>query len=303
MNLTSHHGLKNTYHLIVPKRAEKGTGEFEKDYYKLMNNSFYGRTLMNVRGRSDIRFLTSETPNYMKKAQKCRNSPQYLGEHAFNDDLAAIHMRRTKCVLNTPIYLGMCILDISKQHMYNYWYNTIKAKYGDAAKLLMTDTDSLCFSVETKDIYQDRLAIMDELDNSKYPTDMDGLPFPVKHFLHNNNAIVGKFKDEKSGEVIHKFVGVRAKCYSYVMADKKTENKCKGVKTSFVKKNIQFDNYERCILSLNEDKTSATFNNLQKSHHDIYATTMTKNAISCSDTKRYLCDDNIHTRAYGHYLN
>lgn len=285
------------------KRADKNAGNFEKDYYKLMNNSFYGRTLMNVRGRSDIRFFTSETNNYMKKAQKCRNSPQYLGEHAFNDDLAAIHMRRTKCVLNTPIYLGMCILDISKQHMYNYWYNTIKATYGDKAKLLMTDTDSLCYSVETKDIYQDRLAIMDELDNSKYPTDMDGLTFPVKHILHNNNAIVGKFKDEKNGEVIHKFVGVRAKCYSYVMADKKTENKCKGVKTSYVKKNIQFENYERCILSMNEDKTSAKFNNLQKSHHEIYATTMTKNAISCSDTKRYLCDDNIHTRAYGHHLN
>ena len=87
------------------------------------------------------------------------------------------------------------------------------------------------------------------------------------------------------------------------MANNKTENKCKGFKTSFVKKNIQFDNYERCILSMNKEKTSATFNNLQKNHHDIYATKITKNAISCSDTKRYICDDNIHTRAYGHYLN
>ena len=256
-----------------------------------MNNSFYGRTLMNVRGRSDIRFFTSETANYMQKAQKCRNSPQYLGEHEFNNDLAAIHMQKSKCLLNTPIYLG---IDLSKQHMYNYWYNTIKAKYGEKAKLLMTDTDSLCFSVETDDIYRDRLDYIAQLDNSKYP---------VGHFLHNDNAIVGKFKDEMSGNVIYKFCGTRAKCYSYMMANSYQAHRCKGVKSSFVKQNIKFDNYAQCITSFNVSTASATFNNLQKQHHDIYATVITKKAITCNDSKRYICDDNINTRAHGHYLH
>ena len=175
---------------------------FDKNFYKLMNNAFYGKTMENVRNHRNIRFYTEKTRKYMQKAQKCRNSPQYLGEVEFNPTLVAIHMNKNTCKLDKPIYLGMCILDLSKQHMYDYWYNTIKAKYGDKAQLLMTDTDSLCFNVETEDIYRDRLDYIDQLDNSKYPEEMDGLPFPVKHFLHNSNTAIGKFKDEMNGKVI-----------------------------------------------------------------------------------------------------
>jgi hypothetical protein len=106
-----------------------------------------------------------------------------------------------------------------------------------------------------------------------------------------------------NGKVIHKFVGTRAKCYAYTMADSYEAYRCKGVKTSFVKQNIKFQDYENCITSLNTVIKEAKFNNLQKHHHDIYATVITKNAITCNDSKRYICDDNIHTRAHGHYLN
>jgi hypothetical protein len=230
----------------------------------------------------------------MMKAQKCRNSPQYIGEKEFNDDLAAIHMQKTTCKLDKPQYLGMCILDLSKQHMYDYWYNTIKVKYGEKAKLLMTDTDSLCFSVETEDIYRDRMDYIEQLDNSKYP---EG------HFLHNSNTAIGKFKDEMNGKVIAEFAGTRAKYYAYKMADSYEAYRCKGVKTSFVKQNIKFHDYANCITSFNTIIKEAKFNNLQKHHHDIYATVITKKAITCNDSKRYICDDNIHTRAHGHYLN
>ena len=275
-------------------RNAKNATEFDKNFYKLMNNAFYGKTMENVRNRSDVRFFTSKTRKYMMKAQKCRNSPQYIGEHEFNDDLAAIHMQKTTCKLDKPQYLGMCILDLSKQHMYDYWYNTIKAKYGEKAKLLMTDTDSLCFSVETEDIYRDRLDYIEQLDNSKYP---------VGHFLHNSNTAIGKFKDEMAGKVIHKFAGTRAKCYAYKMADSYEAYRCKGVKSSFVKQNIKFEDYANCITSFNTVIKEAKFNNLQKHHHDIYATVITKKAITCNDSKRYICDDNINTRAHGHYAH
>ena len=158
----------------------------------------------------------------------------------------------------------------------------------------MTDTDSLSFSVETEDIYRDRMDYIEQLDNSKYP---------VGHFLHNNNAIVGKFKDEMNGNVMAKFSGTRAKCYAYKMADKYEAYRCKGVQKSFVKKNIKFENYEQCITSFNVTIKEAKFNNLQKHHHDIYATVITKKAITCNDSKQFMCDNNIDTRAHGHYAN
>jgi len=102
-------------------------------------------------------------------AIKLASKPNYVSRTIFDENLIAIHMRRTKLVYNKPIYLGMCILDLSKTLMYDFHYNYIKRQYDDRSKLLFTDTDSLCYEIKTDDLYKDIAdAIESRFDTSEY---------------------------------------------------------------------------------------------------------------------------------------
>ena len=116
----------------------KAKNEFNKDFFKLMNNSVFGKTMENIRNRSVIKLVTDKI-----KAEKLAAKPNFKHCNIFNEDLIAIHMKKTILTFDKPVYLGMCILDLSKTLMYDFHYNYIKKKYGDKAKLLFTDTDSL----------------------------------------------------------------------------------------------------------------------------------------------------------------
>ena len=105
-----------------------------------MNNSDFGKTLENIRNRVDIRLISSG-----KVAQNLTAKPNYDHCTIFDVNLIAVHMKKTKLYFNRPVYLGMSILDLRKSFMYDFHYNYIKTKYGDNAKLLFTDTDSLAY--------------------------------------------------------------------------------------------------------------------------------------------------------------
>ena len=129
-------------------------------------------------------------------------------------------MKKTKLVFNEPVYLGMCILHISKTLMYDFHYNYVKQKYEDKAKLLFTDTDSLMYEIETEDFYKDISAdVKRTFDTSDDPPDHpSGIPSRF------NKKVLVMFKDE-AGIVIDKFVGLRAKLYSYrILEDEKAKN-------------------------------------------------------------------------------
>ena len=114
-----------------------------------MNNSVFGKTLENIRNRVDIRLISSD-----KVAQILAAKPNYDRCTIFDENLIAVHMRKTKLYFNKPVYLGMSILDSSKSLIYDFHYNYIKTKYGDNIKLLFTDTDSLAYEIRTKDFLQ-----------------------------------------------------------------------------------------------------------------------------------------------------
>ena len=268
----------------------KATNDFEKDFFKLMNNSVFGKTMENIRNRVDIRLVTR-----VSQAKKLTCKPNYQHHTIFCENLTAVHMKKVSLKFNKPVYLGMSILDISKTLMYDFHYNYIKPKYGENAKLLFTDTDSLAYKIQTEDFYRDISSdVKEKFDTSNYPKD-----HPSGILTGVNKKVIGMFKDEASGKQIAEFVGLRAKLYSYRVEDLYEEKKCKGVKKAVIKKTITFNDYKNCLF---DNKPAMRKMNVIRSHlHTIFTETVNKIALSPFDDKRLIQKDNIHTFAYGHY--
>ena len=126
-----------------------------------------------------------------------------------------------------PVYLGVCILDLSKTLLYDFHYNYIKPKYGNKAKLLFTDTDSLACDIETGDYYKD---ISDDVQ-ARFNTSEFDVDHPCIIPTNVNKKIIGMMKDKTGGKQIEEFVGLRAKLYSYkIYEDSAEHKKCKGEK-------------------------------------------------------------------------
>ena len=146
----------------------------------------------------------------------------------------AIEMKKTKVKMNQPIYLGMSILDISKTLMYEFWYDYIKPKYQDKAKLCYMDTDSFVIQIETKDFYEDIANDVEEwFDTSNYDNNR---PLPVG----KNKEVIGLFKDELGGKIMIEFIGVRPKTYAYLMDDNSEYKKTKETKKCVIKRELIF---------------------------------------------------------------
>lgn len=127
------------------EKRTNAKNSFEKAFFKLVNNSVFGKTMENLRKRVDVRLVTDQ-----KKFSKMVSKPTFVSSKIFNENLVAIHKIKETLTLDRPAYVGMCILDLSKTLMYDFHYNTIKRIYGDKAKLLFTDTDSLCYEIQTE---------------------------------------------------------------------------------------------------------------------------------------------------------
>ena len=280
--------LKPYIDLNTDLRA-KAKNDFEKDFFKLMNNSVFGKTMENIRNRVDIRLVTRES-----QAKKLTCKPNYQHHTIFSKNLAAVHMKKVSLKFNKPVYLGMSILDLSKTLMYDFHYNYIKPKYGDNAKLLFTDTDSLAYEIETEDFYRDISSdVSSKFDTSNYPKN-----HPSGILTGVNKKVIGMFKDEAAGKQIAEFVGLRAKLYSYRVEESYEEKKCKGVKKAVIKKTITFNDYKDCLF---DNKPAMRKMNVIRSHlHTIFTETVNKIALSPFDDKRLIQKDNIHTFAYGY---
>ena len=176
----------------------KAKNNFEKDFFKLMNNAVFGKTMENIRNRVNVKLVNSG-----EKFKKLVAKPNFISRKIFNENLVSVHMKKTSLTINKPVYLGMCILDLSKIIMFDFHYNYIKPKYGNNAKLLFTDTDSLLYEIQTEDFYKDISGdVRDRFDTSDYPENHpSGLPTGI------NKKVLGMFKDEAAGKNIKEFIG------------------------------------------------------------------------------------------------
>jgi len=268
----------------------KAKSDFEKDFYKLMNNSVFGKTMENVRRRIKVDLVTTK-----EKAEKLMKQCNVQRWKNFNNwNLVAIQRKTDTVKFNKPTIVGMCILDISKTLMYDYHYNTVKAKYGNRATLCFTDTDSLTYHIETEDVYKDMYAEKEEYDFSEYD---ENSPFYDK----SNKKVIGKMKDEMNGVPIVEFVGLRAKMYSNLIDNGDVKKTAKGIKKAYMKNNIKHENYKAAIFDKSQMRQTAKFNLIRSRKHIVQSITVEKVGLCCFDDKRYILEDNIHTYAHGHY--
>ena len=269
----------------------KAKNNFEKDFLKLMNNSVFGKTMENIRNRVDVKLVNTKEKLRKLVAKPNLKSPPKI----FSENLVSVHMKKTSLTMNKPVYLGMCILELSKTIMYDFHYNYIKSKYGDKAKLLFTDTDSFMYEIETEDFYKDISGdVKDRFDTSDYPENHpSGIPTGI------NKKVLGMMKDEAAGKIIKEFVGLRSKLYSFIMDDGGEIKKCKGIKKQVVESSIRHEHYKTCLLTGKE--LLRKHNILRSYNHEVYTEEINKVALSALDDKRYILKDGMDTLAWWHY--
>ena len=207
--------------------------DFEKDIFKLMNNSVFEKTMENIRKHRDIKLVTTD-----KKRSKLVSEPNYHTINYISEDLSITEMNKTKVKMNKPIYLGLSILEISKSLMDEFWYDYMKPKYGNNVKLCYMDTDRFIMDIKAEDFYKDIANDVEKkIDISNHEVNR---PLPTG----KNKKVIDLMKDELGGKIITEFVSLRPKTYSYLTDDCKEDKKAKGTKKCVIKRMIKFNDYK-----------------------------------------------------------
>ena len=262
--------------------------DFEKDFFKLMNNADFGKTMENVGNHRDIKIVTTDQRRIILASEPNFHSTKYISK-----DLLIMKMKKAEIKMNKPIYLGQTILDISKTLTYEFWYYYIKPMYGDKAKLCYTDTDSLVIHIKTDDFYKDISNDVERLfDTSNYDK-KDNRPLPIG----KNKKVIGLFKDELGGKIMTEFCALRAKAYAYKLDDDTEMKKAKGTKKCIVKRELMFENYKDALF--NDKIIIRSQQRFRSYNHKVYTEEVNKIALSSNDDKRTQTFDKVTTFPYG----
>ena len=269
------------------EKRKNARNDFEKDIFKLLNNAVFGKTMEDKRKHLDFEIVSDE-----RRFMKCVNNPSFKHSHIINENLVGVEKQKPKLKLDKPIFIGMSILDLSKQHMYKFYYDVMKPKYEENIRMVYTDTDSFAFHTKTDDIYQDLKEINDEMDFSGYDKNH-------QCYDATNKKVLGKFKDECEGKRMTGFIGLRPKCYAFkIHGDDKEYKKCKGTAKNTVKRKIKYDDYNK-VLETNE-VIHRSFSSIRSKNHKIFSINTTKVSLNSYENKRYWTTS-VHSLAYGHY--
>ena len=291
------------------KLRTAATNDFEKDFFKLINNSVFRKTMENIRKHRNIKLITNKD-KYLRTIMK----PNFKSGILFGENLMGCEMGRTKVVMKQPVYLGQTILDLSKIVMYEFHYDYMKPKFNKGLQLCYMDTDSLVYHIKTEDFYADIANDVEErFDTSGYVPDR---PLPIG----KNKKVIGLMKDELGGTIMTEFVSLRPKLYSYKKLDGTEtlnephfaeDKKCKRIKKCVVKKTLTFEDYKNCLF---EDSTEYRGRQVtpdpcgvyrsqlmfRSIRHEIFTLEVDKVALNKNDDKRIAKKDGISTLARGH---
>jgi hypothetical protein len=289
--------MKSYIDLNTEKRREASIkmNKFEEDYFKLMNNAVFGKTMENIRKRQNIKLC-----NNGKQVLKLIMKPTYKHRTVIDENMMLVHNLNNKLKLDKPIYVGWAILELSKLEMYKFYYDIIKPIFGNKARLLMSDTDSFIIEFTDIDPYEFIRNNSEHFDLSNYPDDhfiFKGMSEDrIKEIKSRNEKTLGKMKDELGGKISKEFIGLKSKMYSldYI-------KKIKGIKLSVVKNEITIEDYRKMLIS--NEKIYKTMNVIRSRKHEIYSETINKIALTSplEDNKNYVDKDAITRYPWGYF--
>lgn len=279
--------LKGYIQLQSTRRKEAKGNKFKGDYYKLKANSLYGKFIENKMNRIDYSIVKPNT--YDKE----RRHPRFLDACSFQDGemIGLLRMPKSSKV-DTMNAVGVAILELSKLHMQKFHYDVMKEEYGEKAKLLYTDTDSLIYHVETDNLYAEmssKLKLKNMIDMSGFAgKDRGGKSDRLKEYFSNHNCkIVGMFKEEGLGDVITSWHGVAPKVYVIEKVD--TGHKCtaKGTGKTVTKHESIVSEYAAVASVGKSSKPVFNVNTgFRSKNHQVFTVRTEKLAFCWADNKR-----------------
>ena len=261
------------------EKRKNAVSEFEKNFFKLLINCIYGKSMENIRKRISVKLI-----NNSKDYLRCVSKPNFISQKIFEKNFFAVHQLKSMLTLNKPIYVGFSILELTKLLMYKCHYDYVCNKYD--AKLLFTDTDSLVDEINSEDVYEQCFKDRELFDFSGYPIDS-------KYYDSTNKKVLGKMKDEFNGVKIIEFLGLKSKINSLISIDDREVNKAKGIS-----KKLRHEEYVDFLF--NKKVVRRNMKRIQSKLHEIGTYDVFKISLSSFDDKRYVLDDGINTLAYFH---
>jgi len=236
--------------------------------------------------------INVELVNDERRIKKALAKPTCKNFTVVHEDLVNVQFMPKKIIQNKPTYTNFVVLELSKVLMYEFHYNShMQGQYGaDRARLLFTDTDSLCYKIQTEDLYEDMASNLQHYDTSAYPK---------THPLYSpaNAKVIRKFKDETNSIPPEKYVDLRAKMYSLKCDYPKMT--AKGIKKSYMKRHVRRSPFVNALRD--KSRSTARFKRFKSVDHAVSTVNIKKVCLSPFDMKRYILPDGISTFAYGHY--
>ena len=248
--------------------------------------------MQNLRRQRDIMIMKPTDPRYIKIISKPTFRNRLNMDDLNDNSLCIIERTKQQLTLNMPMYVGNSILDLSKLHMWKFWYDYIRVKYPQS-KLHYTDTDSLIYSIETNDNIEEvfKGVKTSPFDNSDYPKDHP-------YYCDDNKKIIGYFKSETSGKIMSEVICLRPKSYTCIINKGKTIKKNKGTQKCVVKDILKPSDFKNCLET--GEKLQTTQRGFRHDKHRIYSVETKKESLSAFDSKRFWIN-NIESLPFGHY--
>lgn len=275
------------------------TTQQAQDYFKLKINAGYGKMIQNTRKHKKVEMRMTD--------QKLTSSQQERGEvQPINSEFSLITMEEPKVRLNSPVYAGFVILELSKYQMYDFYYHKLRQHFQKRVRLLFMDTDSLCVHISSSDVMleMNMAGMLKHFDMNDWPKDTSY--HGENYHDPTNKKVPGTMKDEMAGsrDYIREVVALKSKMYSLDLGDNKQKATAKGVPEDVKRKILQHEQYKDCLLQAGEyERTTlpkVTTHTMRSEVNTITVRSQTKVTLNPCDPKYYMVDP-YTTLPYGHY--
>ena len=266
-----------TYVETCADLRRKATNNVEKTIYKSSVNTLYGKTLENVRDRTQCNIITTRG-----KMETKLLSNQFTSFNIIKEGLVFSFQKSKVVRMTNPILCAFVILERAKLSVYRLFYDTLRPTFRDIS-FLYGDTDSLICKLTGRSHHWANKKIRHVMDMSNQIG---------KRKCDKNKGKLGFLKDETGGNKILAYCGIRSKVYSFITKDQTQTNVCKGVK-SHVRKKIPFSIYKKCLKKPIRVKIKQF--QLTSKHQKIFLREVEKIAFTSFSDKTFILNCGIHS--------